>query len=343
MKDEELWNFEKPVYKTSSSGVFIINEGNFMYENASLTYYDIEAKQGYDNVFFNTNALPLGDVAQSMQIYDSLGYIVLNGSGKVHVININDFRYVGKITGLTSPRFIHFINDTKAYVSDLYSQSITIINPMMFQVSGYIDVSNPGSQFNQHPTEQMVQFEKFVFVNSWSYDNKVLVIDTESDKLVDSIEVLIQPNSLVLDKYNKVWVLCDGGFEGNPYGYETPGLVKIDAASRSIEQVIYLEAGDYPTELKINGNGDTLYFINRHIYRLPVTSSSNPELFIESPYQGVTGGYYGLGIDPGNSHIYVADAIDNAQNGIVYRHSAKGVLIDSFKAGIIPGSFCFRP
>jgi DNA-binding beta-propeller fold protein YncE len=343
MKDEELWNFEKPEYKTSSKGVFIINEGNFMYENASLTYYDIEAQETFDNVFFNTNALPLGDVAQSMQVFDSLGYVVLNGSGKIYVININDFNYVGKITGLTSPRHIHFINESKAYVTDLYARSLAIIDPQLLQVTGYIDVNNPGSQFNQHPTEQMVQFQKFVFTNSWSFDDKVLVIDTETDELVDSIEVLIQPNSLVLDRYKKIWVLCDGGFEGNPYGYETPGLVRIDADTRIVEHVIYLEPGDYPTELKINGNGDTLYFINRHIYRLPVTSLTDPELFIESPYQGISGGFYGLGIDPGSSDVYVADAIDNAQNGVIYRYSANGMLIDSFKAGIIPGSFCFKP
>ncbi len=94
----------------------------------------------------------------------------------------------------------------------------------------------------------------------------------------------------------------------------------------------------------INGGGDTLYFLNRHVYRHAVGSSSDPEIFIESPYMnGNIGGYYGLGIDPVRSEIYVADAIDNVQRGIVYRLRPNGEYLDTLKVGIIPGTFCFKP
>jgi DNA-binding beta-propeller fold protein YncE len=344
MQDDELWNFERSTHAFPFEGLFVINQGNFMYGNASLTYYDPETREVLNEVFFNTNALPLGDVAHSMLIRDSLGYVVINNSGRIYIFHTHTFELVGKITGLTSPRYMHFISESKAYVTDLYARSIAIVNPISMEVTGAIPVNNHESVFSQHATEQMVQVNKYVYTNCWSFDNQILVIDSETDRVVDSIEVLKQPNSMVLDRYQTLWVLSDGGFPESPYGYELPGLMKIEAGSRKAEIVHRFSQGALPRGLSINGSGDTLYFLNKDIYRHAVLSTREPELLVESPYpSGQQGAYYALEVDPASSELYVADAIDFVQRGMVYRFTPGGAAVDTFQTGIGPGYFCFKP
>ena len=328
---------------TGNRGVYIVNEGNFMYGNSSLSFYDPETKHVVNHVFQARNGTPLGDVAQSMTIWNNLGFVVVNNSGKIYIIDSRTAEFKGSITGLSSPRYIHIINPEKAYVTDLYARKITVFNPATFQKTGQISVSNPASEFSQHATEQMIQYKNLVFTNCWSYDNKILVIDTDSDRLIDSIEVFKQPNSLVIDKDHKIWVLTDGGFEGSAYGYERPGLLKIDAETREIERTFRFALGEHPLSLCLNAGKDSLLFLNRHVWKMAVTDKKLPQQpFIESSYTAIYGGFYSLAVDPLNSNVYVGDAIDHAQNGLIHRYSASGKLIDEFKVGISPGGFAFK-
>lgn len=342
MKDDELWE-HRLVNHQHFDGAFVLNEGNMMYENASLTYYDKQLQESFQDVFYHTNALPLGDVAHSMTLRDSLGYIVLNNSGRIYVINTQTFEYEGKITGFVSPRFIHFINDEKAYVTDLYARKIYIVNPVSLEITGHIDVNNHTSEFYQHPTEQMVQWQQYVFVNAWSFDDKILVIDSETDMLVDSITVTAQPQSMVMDENQKLWVLCDGGFAGNPFRYEEPALLRIDPSTREIERKIAFNITHSPRSLATNAQKNILYFVNKHVYKLPVNSPLSPQVFVESKYADGIGGFRGVAIDPVSSEVYITDAKDHVQPGSVYRFLPDATPVDTFPAGIIPSAIVFKP
>ena len=102
----------------------------------------------------------------------------------------------------------------------MWDNRIFIINPKKYEITGYIQV--PDMTMESGSTEQMVQYGKYVFVNCWSYQNRILKIDTETDRVVGQLTVGIQPASLAMDRNNKLWTVTDGGYEGSPYGYEAP-------------------------------------------------------------------------------------------------------------------------
>jgi len=333
------WDYgeETEDFDASGSGLFILNEGNFQYGNATLSYYDPVTNEVQNEVFFRANGMRLGDVAQSMVVHDGKGWIIVNNSHVIFAIDLLTFKEKGRIENLTSPRYIHFINDEKAYVTQLWDNRIFIVNPKKYEITGYIQV--PDMTMENGSTEQMVQYGKYVFCNCWSYQNRILKIDTETDRIVDQLTVGIQPTSLALDCYGKLWTVTDGGYEGSPYGYEAPSLYRIDAASFTIEKQFKFKIGDAPSEIQINGARNRLYWINNDIWSMDVTANRVPvRPFIETRSTK----YYGLTVNPANDEVYVADAIDYQQQGMIYRYSSQGKLLDEFYVGVIPGAFCWK-
>ena len=324
-------------FHVTDTGLFITNEGNFQYGNATLSFYNPATKEIENEIFYRANAMKLGDVAQSMVIRDGIGWVVVNNSHVVFAIDIHTFKEVGRITNFTSPRYIHFLSDEKAYVTQIWDNRIFIVNPKKYQITGYIEC--PNMTMESGSTEQMVQYGKYVYVNCWSYQNRILKIDTETDQVVDELEVGIQPTSLVMDCHNKLWTVTDGGYEGSPYGHEAPSLYRIDAETFTIEKRFKFEFGDWPSEVQLNGTKDKIYWLNDDVWEMDVTAEQVPaEPFL--PYDNTL--YYGLTICPQTGDVYIADAIDYVQQGMVYRYSKDRVLLDKFYVGIIPGAFCWK-
>ena len=144
-------------------GLFICNEGNFQYGNATLSYYNPTTKKVENEIFYRANAMKLGDVAQSMIIRNGIGWVVVNNSHVVFAIDMNTFKEVGRITNLTSPRYMHFLSDEKAYITQIWDNRIFIVNPKRYEITGYIEV--PNMTMESGSTEQMVQYGKYLYVN----------------------------------------------------------------------------------------------------------------------------------------------------------------------------------
>ncbi|MDC1106036.1 hypothetical protein OAT16_04980 [Prolixibacteraceae bacterium] len=334
-----------------TNGVYILNEGPWQDPNSSsLFFYNPESNEVESNVFKEVNknigndGLILGALPQSMTKEGDLIHIVINEDNKIFTINAHTAEYLGKITGLTSPRYMVTTPDHRAYVTSLEETKISIVDLVQEEfdtgsVLNKIDILNPlSSEFKQHTSERIIAVGDELFTNSWSNDNKILVIDPNTNKLKDSIEVGIQPQSMVLDKNKKLWVLCDGGYQTSPYGYTNGSIYRINTKDHTVEWHYTFPNTIPKRNICINGTGDTLYFIYTDIYRMKI-GETEPSKVIEVQNQQT---FYSLGIDPKNGDIYVGDAVDYKQAGMVYRFDKDFNKIDEFRVGILPNSFLFN-
>ena len=316
----------------TKNGIFISCEGNFMYGNGSLSFYNMENRKVTNQLFYARNNAPLGDVVQSLSMFQNRLFIVVNNSGKIYIADAETAEYQGSVTGLTSPRYIHFISDEKAYISDLYSTEITIINPVSYEITGKIDL-------NGHTSEQMVQIGKYVFVSAWSNDEYILIIDAETDELIHKMKVPYQPKDLEVDTNGKIWVLSEGSYVDTIGQGQMPALVRIDPQTFTIEQIYRFEAEQNPASLEINSSGDSLYFLNNGVWRMSIGSRFLPDSAMIPSSENL---FYNLAIHPEKNEIYITDAIDYTQDAMVYRYSKNAEIIDSFRVGINPSDFLFR-
>ncbi|NOY51198.1 MAG: hypothetical protein GXO88_11650 [Chlorobi bacterium] len=313
--------------------VFIVNEGNFTAGNASLTYYNQETDELIQQVFYRKNNAPLGDVANSIFIGTGYIFITVNNSHTVFKIDAKTGIYNAKIDQLTSPRNFLKIDEGKALVSDLYENKLTLINIDDMTILSKINIGRT--------SENLLLKNNEVFITNWSAynqeaeNNMLMVLNIQSMQIVDSVVVGKEPNSMVIDKDDNIWVLCSGGFMNE----EKPGLWKIHSSTHKVLKTLeYDDIGTSPTDLAINPAGDSLYFINKDVYSMSVNDNSIPVTPLIVAGENLN--FYTLAISNKNQ-IYVGDANDYNKSGDIFRYSAEGKLITSFKAGIIPGDIAF--
>ncbi|MFT3885652.1 MAG: hypothetical protein QM724_09540 [Flavobacteriales bacterium] len=316
---------ETPVVVRNNGGAYITNEGNFQWGNASVSYYDIATGSVAEDLYAPANGAGLGDVCQSMSLFNGKAYVVVNNSGKVVVVDPATFTLSATITGFRSPRYFLPVSNGKAYVTDLYAGRIAVVDLNSNSITGSIRC--PGW------TEELALAYGKAFVTDQQRPY-VYVIQTSTDQVVDSIPVSRGGNSIVEDAEGKLWVACSGG------NGTSPALYRINPVDLQVEASFPFQGpSDSPWRLSITGDHRTLYFLNGPVYRMAITDTQLPG----TPFIAAEGrNLYGLGVEPATGVVYLSDAIDYVQRGRVFRYRPDGTLINDFLAGIVPGGFRFN-
>lgn len=316
-----------------TNGVFVTNEGLFQAGNASVSFYTLDGAV-QEKIFSTTNNQPLGDILQSINIQEDKTYLVVNNSSKIEVVNTEDFSSISTIEDLGSPRHIQIIDNSKAYVSDLFSGAISIVNLATGEKTGEIPIGGA--------SEEMILIGNELFVTRPSlfdnFSNQLFVINTDSNEITDSITIGYNPSNIQLDKNNQLWVVCNGDRDvPNNFG----GLYRINPSSKQVSLALPFndkEISVYP-RLAMNGNRDQLYFLKLDIYTLPIDANVLPT----APIISANGrDIYALGVHPTSNQIFVGDSGNFVQKGTVTIHEETGTELSSFKAGVGVNGFYFR-
>jgi DNA-binding beta-propeller fold protein YncE len=325
-KKEEIKSI---VVTTPDSGhtTLVINEGTFNWGNASLSAISTLNSSVENNIFEAKNGRPLGDVFQSIFPYKEELWLIVNNSQKIERINSKTFASLGAISNLQSPRYALQVSENKVYVSDLYANAVHIINPSTATKTG--EISCPGW------TEEMILHNGLAWVCNVRR-NKLFAINVTTDQIVDSVEVGDSPTSIVKDKNGHIWALCEGNL---PPGETAGSIWKINPETGT--EIIHFtlpSPTNHPKRLRINKEGNNLFYLNGGVYSLIIADTA----LMTSPIIAENGRlFYGLGIHPNDNSIWVSDAKDFVQNGKVYQFAESGSELKNYSVGIIPSGFYF--
>jgi YVTN family beta-propeller protein len=332
-----------PVIPQGTAGFFVVNEGGFGNGNASLAYYDRKADVLTNNIFTTKNGRPLGDQAQSMTVFENRGYIVVQNSGKIEVINADDFASVGSVTNLPSPRYFIGISATKGYVSDWGADGVTgTVKVIDLSTLEVIKTIQTGKGANR-----MLKVNNLVYVaNSGGYDkdNTVKVIDSNTDAIVATITIGDNPNSLQRDKDGNIWVASSGyivynnDFSINETASTKGSISKISASNtESLRLTVDKVSFSAPSNLVISPDGTSLYYMYEDaFYSLATTATALPTAPLKSK------SYYGLAVDPTNGMIIGCNAPNFSSAGTIEIFNTRDTIRTTYPTGIAPNGIAFK-
>jgi DNA-binding beta-propeller fold protein YncE len=331
-------------------GFFLLNEGNMGSNKASLDYFDYESGVYHKNIFGERNPSvvnDLGDVGNDIRIYGDKLYAVINCSHLVEVMDVNTARHIASIS-IPNCRYITF-DKGYAYVSSYAGPVLLDLNSRLGYIAK-IDTATltvkDSCTVGYQPEEMVVRDNKLYAANSGGYrvpqyDNTVSVIDLDSFTEISKITVAINLHRMTIDNYGNIYV----GSRSDYKGMKSKTYI-IDSQDR-VSNVLNVSAGNMAL------HGDSLYVCGVEWNQLTNSASVSYAIINTVSKSVVSNGFitdgtvndieqpYGMAINPQTGEIYIADAKDFINPGMLYCFSPNGKKKWENRTGDIPAHIVF--
>lgn len=297
--------------------VLILNEGNFMRGNASLSSYHPEQEELIKQVYQNANAdIPLGDVAQELRPMGDYFYISLNTTGVILKLEKQSLEEEARSRAIGTPLYMAQRGDS-LLVTDLYKSQLRVLSRSTLEVRGKIKLPFSGRHLAWWQGRLALSSDRGLILLNSSTTAFDTLLPTPAP--LGEIEPGLQGALWALGQYaGPDSLLRWQAPDTKPESYALPG----GGDARFLEQL-----------------RDTLYGMSgKTVWRFPLSASvAAPQPWINTPVQTP----YALGIDPYRGDCYVADALNFDQEARVLRYGRGKALQDSFRAGPISNQFHF--
>lgn len=325
-------------FVSPTTDVIVINEGNFNSADGSLSTYRSGDGAVELGIFERINGFPLAATIQNIypEISQNRMYVVTNAPDKLEIVNYSDFgsiatiRNAGANIRFTNPYSFAGIGNT-GYVSNWGTYNNTTF---AFE-NGYISKINlTDNSVTKITRTQQPQDLKIVNNNLYVTNvsgTSISVLSTNTDLSLAEITTPAGADKMVVDRNNKIWVLCTSG-----------KLIRISPVTNTIEATFDVMVSGYNEKMALNATKDRLYWLNAtwgqptKVFTMDITATAAPTTPLVT-----RANIYGLGVHP-NGDVYLADANNFQGNGRVYIYSNTGTEKSNFGAGRGPNGFIFR-
>ena len=315
-----------------NTGVWVCNEGSFGNSNASVTHISTGGS-ATQAVFQAANDLPLGEVAQSIFNHDGKGFIAVNGSQKVEVIDLVDGRRLHVLDGFDYPRHFAAASDGTVLVTNGSGEG------EVRALTSAGDAIEWSVAVGKGP-ERMAAVNNYVAIcnnGGWELDSTLSILDMNTQQIVETVHVGHRPIDITVDDDLNLWVLCSGetlfSDAWEIIGHTPAQLVHVLTDSWTVDESMPLgELGDHPTLLARQADGTLLVNLNG-ILAIDPASLENTAL--------VEGDFYSLDVRPSDDTVWAAPFPDFQTDGSLEVYTALGTHIETHLAGVAPNGVVF--
>ena len=333
-------------------GFYLLNEGNMGSNKCTLDYYDFSTGIYTRNIYGNANPnVPkeLGDVGNDLKVYGNRLYAVINCSNKVEVMDKSTAKRIGQVD-IPNCRYIAF-HKGYAYVTS-YAGPV-VIAPDYEQLGYVAKVDTASLQVvaqclvGYQPDDIEIVEDKIYVANSGgyrvpNYERTVSVIDIETFKVEETIDVDINLSRLVADKHGGLWIATRGDY----YQVES-SLYCYDVRKRRIVKHLDVPVSNMCIE------GDSIYVVssawsnvtmsNRVTFAVidVVKQEAVSDNFITDGTEAEIKAPYGVSVNPISHDIYITDARNMVNPGYLHCYDRTGVRKWSVRTGDVPAHIAF--